>query len=321
MNGPVAITGATGFAGQHLVAHLDKRNVPMRLLVRQGPRTCGFGNAETVIGGLEDASALKQLVSGASAVIHLAGAISAPDRASFFKTNSEGSERLADAAIAAGVRRFLHVSSLAAREPSLSAYGASKREAEERLLAKADRLDLAILRPPAVYGPGDRATLPLLSQLIRRFALLPGTRSGRFSLVYVEDLARLLAQVCANGRSGLHDVSDGHAGGYGWEELAAVAARHEGHAVSPVFMPRAVMMAIAHAAASVSKTPVITPDKVRELYHQDWVVKDGLAADAPVTFADGFARTIAWYREQGWLPRRAAADTRQARNKQGEPAQ
>lgn len=321
MNGPVAITGATGFAGQHLIMHLDKLDIPMRLLVRKGPRTCGFGNAETVIGSLEDPIALKQLVSGASAVIHLAGATAAPDRASYFRTNAEGSERLADAAIAAAVRRFVHVSSLAAREPALSAYGASKKEAEERLLAKGDRLDLTIIRPPAVYGPGDRATLPLLAQITRRVAFIPGTRDGRFSLIYVEDLARLLAHALASGVSGLHDVGDGKAGGYRWADLAAVAALSEGHAVTPVYMPRVVMMALAHIAAAASSKPQVTPDKVRELYHEDWVAQGGLTAEKPVTFADGFASTIAWYREQGWLPKRAAADTRQAHNKQGEQAQ
>jgi nucleoside-diphosphate-sugar epimerase len=320
MNGPVAITGATGFAGQHLIARLDKMGAAMRLLVRAGPRTCGFGNAETIIGSLEDAAALKSLVNGASAVIHLAGATAAPDRRAYFRTNAEGSERLADIAIAAGVRRFIHVSSLAAREPALSAYGASKREAEERLLARKDRLQLAILRPPAVYGPGDRSTLPLLAQLVRRVALIPGTRIGRFSLIQVEDLARLLADSLASDLNGIYEVSDGTAGGYGWKDLIAAAVRSEGRAIRPIFMPRAAMMAIATVAAAVSKKPPVTPDKVRELYHENWVVQGGLAADKPVTFADGFTRTIAWYREQGWLPRRAGADTRQAHNKQGEPA-
>ncbi len=86
-------------------------------------------------------------------------------------------------------------------------------------------------------------------------------------------------------------------------------------------MPRAAMMAIATVAAAISRKPAVTPDKVRELYHSNWVVQGGLAADRPVTFAEGFKRTIAWYREQGWLPGRAGADTRQAHNKQGEPAQ
>jgi nucleoside-diphosphate-sugar epimerase len=294
--------------------------VAMRLLVRAGPRTCGFGNAETIIGSLEDTEALKSLVSGASAVIHVAGATTAPDRATYFRTNVEGSERLADIAITAGVRRFIHVSSLAAREPALSAYGASKREAEKRLLARKDRLDLAILRPPAVYGPGDRSTLPLLAQLVRRVAFIPGTRSGRFSLIQVEDLARLLADSLASNLTGMHEVSDGTIGGYSWEDLIAAAVQSEGRAISPIFMPRTAMMAVASAAAAVSRKPAITPDKVRELYHANWVVQGGLVADKPVTFTEGFPRTIDWYREQGWLPMRAGADTRRAHNKQGEPA-
>jgi hypothetical protein len=116
-------------------------------------------------------------------------------------------------------------------------------------------------------------------------------------------------------------MSDGRPGGYGWEDLSASAAQAEGRAVTPIFMPRAAMMAIANVASAVSRKPPVTPDKVRELYHENWIVAGGLAADDPVTFTEGFARTVAWYREQGWLPRRAGADTRQAHNKQGEPAQ
>jgi nucleoside-diphosphate-sugar epimerase len=155
---------------------------------------------------------------------------------------------------------------------------------------------------------------------VRRVAIIPGTRSGRFSLIHVGDLVRLLADALAGTLNGVHEVSDGTAGGYGWAALVAAAAQSEGRAITPIFMPRTIMMAIAHAAAAVSRKPAITPDKVRELYHENWVVQQGLAADTPVTFAEGFAQTIDWYRGQGWLPRRAGADTRQARNKQGEPA-
>ena len=85
-------------------------------------------------------------------------------------------------------QRFVHVCSLAAREPRLSQYGASKARAEE--LVEASPLSLAIVRPPAVYGPGDRETLELFKMAGRGLVLLPPT--GRLSVIHVDDLARLL---------------------------------------------------------------------------------------------------------------------------------
>jgi hypothetical protein len=120
--------------------------------------------------------------------------------------------------------------------------------------------------------------------------------------------------------NGLHEIDDGTQGGYGWDDLIAAASRSEGHRITPVFMPRAAMLAIASVAGAFSKAAPITPDKVRELYHENWVAQGALSPEKPVTFAEGFAKTIAWYREQGWLPKRAGVDTRQAHNKQGEPA-
>src|SRR3546814_10919051 len=96
-----------------------------------------------------------------------------------------------DAARKAGLRRFIHISSLEAREPELSAYGWSKAKSE-RLVA-ASGLEWTIIRPPAVYGPGDRETLELLRMARRGFVALP--TPGRFSVIQVEDLCRLLLAV------------------------------------------------------------------------------------------------------------------------------
>src|SRR6476646_49167 len=102
MKGPIALTGSTGFVGQHLVKTLTDAGFPLRLLVRQGPRTCGFGSAEVILGSLNDDAALNRLVSSSSAVIHLAGAIAAPYRAHFFVNDTGTTENLAKAAVAAG---------------------------------------------------------------------------------------------------------------------------------------------------------------------------------------------------------------------------
>lgn len=315
MTGPVAITGSSGFAGPAVVRLLASQGIAMRLLMRKAPQACGFGNAENVAGDLADRDALAKLVSGASAVVHMAGAILAPDRKSFFETNAAGTHRLAEAAAKAGVKRFIHVSSLAAREPQLADYGASKREAEERLRPYNDDFTTVILRPPAIYGPGDRATLPLLAQMTRRFAVIPGTPAARFSLLYVEDFARAVVAALQGGEAGVHEIDDGTPNGYCWPDLLAAAARVEGHSVTPVYLPWALAIGLARVIPGM---PLKT-GKVRELYHPDWVCRlGGLRLDDPVPFPEGLARTLAWYREAGWLPGAAGADRTPSRTHQGE---
>ncbi len=322
MQGPIALTGSTGFVGRHLVRMLEDAGYSLRLLVRKGPRDCGFGTAETIIGGLDDEAVLRRLVTGARAVIHLAGAIAAPDRASFFAVNAQGTERLAEAARAAGVERFIHVSSLAAREPQLSDYAASKRQAEDTLLARPPQ-GLLIIRPPVVYGPGDRATLPLLGQLTRRFAVIPAAAEARFSLLYAEDLAKYLVARLDDRTTGLREIDDGRANGYGWPDLAKSAADAEGREPRLVFLPRWLLQGLSWPVsllgAGLKLRVPLTPGKVRELYHRDWVARGNDAGFAgAVPFDEGFRLTIAWYREQGWLPRNTGADRRQAPKNFGE---
>jgi nucleoside-diphosphate-sugar epimerase len=311
MKGPIALTGSTGFVGRHLAKVLAEAGFALRLLVRRA-QDGGFVAGEAVIGTLNDEAALARLVSGCAAVIHLAGAIAAPDRETFFAVNSGGTEKVARAAMAASVPRFIHVSSLAAREPQISDYGASKRAAEDVLLALKPE-GLLIVRPPVVYGPGDRATLPLLAQLTRRTAFIPGKAHARFSLLYVDDLAAFLAAQATDKAQGLIEIDDGRAQAYGWSDLLAMAAKSEGHRARAVFVAQWLLDSLAWPVAllgSALKLRVpLTPGKVRELYHPDWVCRPtDLNPSDCIEFAEGFRRTIAWYREQGWLPGRAGAD-------------
>ena len=136
-----------------------------------------------------------RLVDGADAIIHVAGTISATNAAAFKKGNITGTLAMLAAATAGGVQRFVHVSSLAAREPKLSLYGGSKAKAEE--LVHSSGLDWAIVRPPAVYGPGDKETLELFRMAKLGLMLMPP--KGRVSLLHVDDLARLLLVLAAPG--------------------------------------------------------------------------------------------------------------------------
>ena len=147
----IAVTGATGFVGQALMDAAATVGIELRALTRrrQEPRA----GVEWVEGDLGDARALRRLMNRASAVIHVAGVVNSPDPEGFEIGNVTGTLNVVNAALDSGAGRFIHVSSLPAREPDLSIYGASKRKGE-RIVA-ASSLDWTIVRPPAVYGPRD----------------------------------------------------------------------------------------------------------------------------------------------------------------------
>lgn len=323
MSKTIAITGATGFAGRHAVAELLRRGHRLKALVRK-PQLAGLPDSvETIEGDLHGREALERLLRGVDAVVHLAGAISALKPQQYFRVNAEGSFALAEAALRAGTPRFVHVSSLAAREPQLSPYGASKRAGEDAIEAMSQGLNAIVLRPPAVYGPGDRATLPLLKELTRGVATIPGRADARFSLIHVGDLARLIAEAVTSDLTGIHEVSDGKENGYAWADLIAIGERERGGAIRPIFLPRAVVTGVAIAAeawAGMTGHPgMVSRGKVAELYHRDWVSgASGLRLSRPITFADGFPETLDWYDVAGWLPRRPRADRTAARDRDPE---
>ena len=151
--GCVALIGATGFVGRHLLRRLTDEGWRLRALTRRpealGPPT---ERVQPVVGDLESDAALTALIQGADVVVHCAGLVAARDAAEFHRVNAEGTARLLRAAAAAGRPRFLLISSLAAREPQLSPYAASKRQAEELLRQNAGGLTWQALRPPVVYG-------------------------------------------------------------------------------------------------------------------------------------------------------------------------
>lgn len=309
----IAVTGATGFAGRHAVSELVKRGFRVTALVRN-PETAGLPAAvRMVTGDLQQAEALDRLVAGADAVIHLAGAISGITTHDFFRVNAHGTVALAEAAVRAKVRRFIHISSLAARQPALSAYGASKRAGEDAVAALAGPLGAVLIRPPAVYGPGDRATLPLFRELTRPVAVIPGRAENRFALIHVSDLARIIADAASGTVQGLHEVSDETPGGYGWADLLAIAEAERRGRIRPLFLPQAIPQAVALVAEGVARltgrASMVSRGKIAELYHHDWVTRpSGLAVPEPITFVRGFPETLAWYRRAGWLPGAAAAD-------------
>ncbi len=289
MNRSVALTGATGFIGSHLAQSLASAGYAVRTLERTPKRSFPEGDqlAYRVLGDLADKRALTRLVSGAAAIIHCAGAIRGAGRAPFFATNAEGTARLAHiAAEQPRPPRFLLISSLAAAQPTLSPYAASKRSAEAWLESLGSCLPWAILRPPAVYGPGDRGLVPVLGWVRRGVAPVLGAPGGRFSLLYVTDLGTAVLAWLKRPEAdrGLYELHDGQPDGYCWNQLIEATARQGRKAVIRIRIPRSLALGAAGINEGLGwvmgRAPLITPGKVRELCYPNWVCDNTAIAHA-----------------------------------------
>lgn len=300
----IAITGATGFVGQALLDRAAPAGTELRALARR-PQAQRDG-VSWVAGDLADRAALNELVAGVEAVIHIAGVVNAPDPAEFEAGNVAGTLAVVEAALAAGVPRLVHVSSLAAREPALSAYGASKLRAER--VVKASALDWTMVRPPAIYGPRDRDMFEMFRAA--RWGVMPVPAGGRASLIHVDDLADLLLALIPAGEDVSHRIfepDDGKPGGWRNEELARVIGWAMGRHPKVIGVSAAMLRRGAAIDGFLRRDRArLTPDRASYLAHPDWTVDAG-AAPPParwrprIATREGLKATAAWYRQAGWL--------------------
>lgn len=299
-----ALTGATGFLGRSLARQLQADGFRVRILARRDP--AGIPHDELVRGDLADHAALSGLCAGADVVVHAAGLVKARSFAAFHAVNVEGARSLA--AAAGGVPHVLLVSSLAAREPRLSHYAATKRQAEEAMgQALGERITIA--RPCAIYGPGDREMLPAFRAAAASPVLPVISERARVAMIHVEDAARQIAALAAGPPAGRAFVlTDGRPDGYSWRELMSEAARAAGRTPRLIRAPRGLVRLIGFGgdlAAASGSAPMLTSGKARELLHPDWSVsraEQSPSLPAPrYGLPEGFAETAAWYRSAGWM--------------------
>jgi 2-alkyl-3-oxoalkanoate reductase len=309
----VAVTGATGFIGRRLVAALDEAGWQPRLLLRRDPVVTEWRDIrpEVVAGDLDDVSALGCLVTGVDRVVHLAGLIKAARRAQFFQANHGGSENLAKAIAAqAPSANMLHISTMAAREPQLSDYAASKRAGEDSVRQILGER-ATVLRPPAVYGPGDRETLVFFQLAQQRFVPLVGASQARAAMIHVNDLISLIiAMLRAPASGAVHTAADENHSGYSWQQVFSAAAVAVGNPSARFFSAPAALLKTVACVGDVVKLAgsanMLNSQKLRELRHADWGVRaEELARPAgwvpKFNLQNGFADAVTWYRRVGWL--------------------
>jgi dihydroflavonol-4-reductase len=310
----ILVTGATGFIGGQLAARLVAQGERVRVLARD-PRRVTVPGVEVVQGDLGDPASLAAAVAGVARVYHCASwiAYKAPWE-QVWQVNVQGTANLLDACVAAGVRRVVHMSSVAAGGPSRDGrpvaecdapmplddpYGKSKLEQERLALGYVSRgvLEVVVVRPSAVYGPGDPSGINTLLKLVRR-GFLPFYLGGRQTMVNVVPVGDVVAGCIAameRGRSGevynLVGPNQTHA------ELFDLLARVSGGRAPFFVMPVPVLLAAARAVAALSRRPPVHPNDVRS-WTANWCCSGekaraelGLSPSDP---AEAWHQTLRW---------------------------
>jgi nucleoside-diphosphate-sugar epimerase len=326
----VLITGANGFLGSHVAERLAADGAELRLALRKTANLeflSALAPYDRVDYDMRDAESLRRVVDGVDAVAHVAGLTTALNESEYVTVNAEGTGMLAKAAADAGVKRFVYISSMAAQgaipdgdlsKPvtprPVSAYGRSKLAGEAPVLAEQDRMSVAIIRPPVIYGPRDRALLPVYKAA--RLGIVPvyGDGSNMISWIHASDcadaIARLTFEEVPNGA--VYTVSDGQP--HTWRGLIEAYGAATGRRPRVIAVPRplyeALGYAVAYAVQGVCKLTGwrshLSPKEIDHLRLKYWIcdyaaIERDLGWQPKIGIVDGLRGTLAWYKAHRWL--------------------
>ncbi|MCA9140317.1 MAG: NAD-dependent epimerase/dehydratase family protein [Planctomycetales bacterium] len=332
----VLVTGATGFIGQHLVRSLVNRGDDVTCLVRPSSDRGKLRSLEPnfVDGDLGDERSVREAVEGMDLVFNLAGTTKALNERGFHRANVRGAQMIAKCAAGSAVApKLVHVSSLAATGPStasrprvetdaaapVSRYGKSKLAGEVAIRQFADEVNVSIVRPPIVLGPGDRDGFQIFKSISTwSLHLIAGLSDQRFSVIHVEDLCNTLLHVADSGQRVVSDPTD-HQGVYfaahdqipTYAELGQMVARALGkrhiiklHAPIPMIWGIA---AVSECYSQIRRRPhILSLDKVREANAGSWSCDAGKLCretgfEFPKSLQERIDETARWYINKGWI--------------------
>lgn len=271
----IAITGGTGFVGARVILSALDAGYRVRALIRNPVKQLDIQDDNLIwyagALGSDDAG----FVDGVDCVIHIAGLIKARKRDDYYAVNAKAAAHLAEAATQAEVKRFILLSSMAARVPELSDYAGSKRAGEDRV-KEAFTGPLAIVRAPAVFGPGDEATAPFFVAIKRGILPVPGGRGWKerkLSMAFVDDLAR---DIITQGLSGGYDgqtVSPATLPILTWPDFAKLCSDVTGKTVKAIPIPLSLLYPVAGVTSATSRLfgmGHLTLGKLGEFLYHDW---------------------------------------------------
>jgi len=321
----VAVTGAGGFTGGALVGRLLGEGYRVRALVRNPSQLEGRDGLEVIVGDLEDGSALSRLVEGTDTVFHIAAMFRTEGSLDdFLKVNYDGTLALLEAAKQAGVRRFVYCSTIGvhgsvADIPSdegspfgpMDYYQETKLKAELacRAPGAADGIEMVVIRPCSIYGPGDVRLLKMFSMVQKGVFLFVGDGRPNFHPVYIDDLVEgfMLAMTSPEAAGEVFII--GAADYVPLREFVGTAARTVGASPPRHHIPFGIMEVAARICEAVFIPLGISPPLHRRRLsffssNRSFSIEKArrmLGYQPRVDLAEGFKRTVQWYYDQGLL--------------------
>lgn len=322
----VLVTGANGFIGSRVCQLLTASGYAVRIVCRETSdlRLLKGIPYSKAIADITHPESLPIAIKDIDYVIHLAGLISAKNEDAFLRVNQQGTLNLITAIRDhhPGIKKFVLVSSVAASGPAsgtprreedppapLTAYGRSKLAGEETLRPFYDRVPITIIRPPAVYGPGDRAILTLFSLTRRGFKPYMVGGHNRVHMVYVDDLAFAIKAAMESGQSTGQTYFIAETDSHTVREMLDIMANLQDKKGIGIYIPLWLLNFFASVSEFFSKmtgrASIFSRDKVRELT-SDWKLDLSKASrqlgfTAKTDFISGAKTTIDWYVREGWL--------------------
>lgn len=294
----IALTGATGFLGRHLLKLLLARGHFVKALVRNPTRLNDFSHDNLLVLQGDLSSDLVGWAKGADCIIHLAGLVKAKNWPTYKAVNVDGARQVAEAAEKANVKRLILMSSMAARAPELSYYAKSKFLGEAAV-SKVFSGNLSIIRAPAVFGPGDEATKPIFDLMNKGLLPAAGGKNWRkrsVAMVYAPDL---VADICDRAIVGGYDrqtVSPSTIGAMTMPDFAELGAEAIGKKVKafaiplPVIYPIAALTTVTLRLFSIGH---LSLGKLAEFRYEHWQSKDSVTNPTPMV--DAIRATIQSY--------------------------
>jgi nucleoside-diphosphate-sugar epimerase len=324
----ILLTGATGFVGSHIADRLLASGHTVRALTRKSSSLKWLEGKpiQTFHGNMLESETLCEAVTGADAIVHIAGVTAARDRNGFFEGNQLATRGLLDAVRAYNpyLKHFIQGSSQSAVGPSLdgqpvteltpphpiTSYGASKRAAEEECERARQDFPVTILRLAAVYGPRDTAILTFFQTVNRRLKPLIGMREKQVNLVHVMDVAQSVDLALTKPEAKNQTYMIGSEKQYTWREVSEITSQILDKRGITLKLPHAIVYGVAGVSEFFSmfqkKPSVLNWEKGRDMVQENWTcsvekAERELGYKQEVSLEEGIRSTIDWYRSESWL--------------------